>query len=189
MYISMSDVRVCVQNDNTTRTTLCLFTCITDYADRSRTRKRCINKMTSEVAHLSVLTDMRVLDVLDQVAEAGERDAAAVELADVDQEHGHDAEPECAVCVRGERRASRGQWMGAGCWGWAEPRTTGAAMHRPMHDGGYGSATAAAAAGDRQASGASTLSYDDAVMSVARADCWGGRAHDDATTTTKSAAC
>lgn len=48
-------------------------------------------------------TDMRVLDVLDKVTEAGERDSAAVELADVDQEHGHsrvrDDDTSCP-CVR-----------------------------------------------------------------------------------------
>lgn len=39
--------------------------------------------------HNILLTNMCVLDVLDEVAQAGKRDAASIELADVDQEHGH----------------------------------------------------------------------------------------------------
>lgn len=64
------------------------------------------------------LTDMRVLDVLDEIAQAGERDSAAVELADVDQKHGHGGGGGCSgwrigvgvlVAGRGESR-----WDGAG---------------------------------------------------------------------------
>lgn len=68
---------------------------------------------------------MRVLDVLDEIAQTGKRDAAAIELADVDQKHGHrvggaaaaagyfvlSPQPHNTTHINRELSAAGGEWM------------------------------------------------------------------------------